>query len=145
MNVIVTDSGFQSDDWQDGFQPWDDTGLMRNDRPAGYAIDMPNTADPKMLVPFFEDAAMIRIAFPNSADGRGFTLARHLRQLGFSGRLRANGHILADQYAMARRCGFDEVEISAELAARQPEAQWLFRANWRAHDYQSRLKGQKTS
>ena len=40
---------------------------------------------------------------------------------------------------MARRSGFDEVEIDEALAARQPEAQWLARADWRAHDYQARL------
>ena len=55
------------------------------------------------------------------------------------GRLRARGHVIADQYAMARRAGFDEVEIDAELAERQPEDQWLFRADWQAHDYQARL------
>ena len=41
---------------------------------------------------------------------------------------------------MARRTGFDDVEIPDELAARQPEAQWKFRADWKAHDYQSRLR-----
>jgi uncharacterized protein (DUF934 family) len=50
--------------------------------------------------------------------------------------------VLADQYAMARRAGFDEVEITAALAARQGQEQWLFRANWQAHDYQARLRGQ---
>jgi uncharacterized protein (DUF934 family) len=60
--------------------------------------------------------------------------------MGFEGRLRARGHVIADQYAMARRSGFDEVEIDDALATRQPEAQWLARANWKAHDYQSRLK-----
>ena len=49
--------------------------------------------------------------------------------------------MLADQYAMARRSGFDEVEIDADLAARQPEDQWLARANWQDHDYQARLRG----
>jgi hypothetical protein len=48
--------------------------------------------------------------------------------------------VIADQYAMARRSGFDEVEISDDLAARQPEAQWLRRANWQAHDYQARMR-----
>ena len=48
---------------------------------------------------------------------------------------------IADQYAMARRSGFDEVEVTAELAKRQPEEQWLFRANlWKEHDYQARLR-----
>ncbi|MEO0764362.1 MAG: DUF934 domain-containing protein, partial [Pseudomonadota bacterium] len=56
------------------------------------------------------------------------------------GRLRAKGHVIADQYAMARRSGFDEVEIADDLARRQPEAHWLARAEWRAHDYQSRLR-----
>ncbi|EKD60550.1 MAG: hypothetical protein ACD_54C00681G0002 [uncultured bacterium] len=41
---------------------------------------------------------------------------------------------------MARRTGFDQVEIPDDLAARQPEAQWTARADWRAHDYQSRLR-----
>ena len=84
---------------------------------------------------------MIRIDFPTYADGRGFTLAAILRRAGFNGRLRAKGHLLADQYAMARRSGFDEVEIDAALAARQPEEQWLRRADWQAHDYQARLRG----
>ena len=79
--------------------------------------------------------------FPGFADGRGFTIARQLRLMGYAGRLRAPGHVIADQYAMARRAGFDEVEIDDDLAARQPEDQWLFRADWRAHDYQARLRG----
>ncbi len=143
MSVIVTDTGFTNDNWTDGFQAWDDTNLTRSHREAGYAIDMANTADPENLIPFFTDAAMIRIAFPNSADGRGFTLARHLRLLGYTGRLRAYGHVLADQYAMARRCGFDEIEISTDMATRQPEQQWLDRADWTQHGYLDRL--QKTA
>jgi hypothetical protein len=53
--------------------------------------------------------------------------------------------VLADQYAMARRSGFDDVEISHELAERQPEPQWLARADWRSHDYQSRLRSPSAS
>lgn len=140
MSVVVNDKGFRTDGWAGGFHAWDDTNLSEWEHVTGYAIDVPNTADPETLVPFFDDAAMMRIAFPSSHDGRGFTIARTLRLLGYRGRLRANGHVLADQYAMARRCGFDEVEISDDLAARQPESQWQARANWREHDYQSRLR-----
>ncbi|MBT6188954.1 MAG: oxidoreductase, partial [Tateyamaria sp.] len=57
----------------------------------------------------------------------------------------AHGHVIADQYAMARRSGFDEVEISQALAARQPQEQWIFRADWQDHDYQSRLRGASNS
>lgn len=134
MSIIVTDTGFSTDHWTDGFAHPD---AAANDLAA---IDLPSDADPEALA-LTPGLQMIRIDFPNFGDGRGFTLARQLRLRGFRGRLRAKGHILSDQYAMARRAGFDEVEIDAELAARQPEPEWLYRADWQAHDYQARLRG----
>jgi uncharacterized protein (DUF934 family) len=83
---------------------------------------------------------LIRGAFSAFSDGRAFTVARRLRVLGYKGHLRAVGPVIADQYPMARRVGFDDVEIPDDLAARQPQGQWTFRANWQAHDYLSRLK-----
>ena len=133
--VIVTDLGFATDDWLEGFVP-----LADLDGSDARGVDLVNTDDPARLSNRLAEIAVIRIAFPAFSDGRGFTLARRLRVMGYTGRLRAQGHVIADQYAMARRCGFDEVEISADLAARQPEDQWQFRADWRAHDYQSRLR-----
>ena len=59
---------------------------------------------------------IIRIDFPTFADGRGFTIAKALRRAGYRGRLRAHGHVLSDQYAMARRSGFDEVEMQITRA-----------------------------
>ena len=136
--ILVRDCGFQEDDWRGDFVPWsgeDDYSAL----PDGTALDVENTAQAEDVVPAFERVALIRIAFPSHLDGRGFSLARHLRLLGYRGQLRASGRVLADQYAMARRSGFDEVEIDLALAQRQPEEQWLFRANWRTHDYQERL------
>ncbi|UWQ97682.1 DUF934 domain-containing protein [Rhodobacteraceae bacterium S2214] len=134
--VIVVDTGFVADDWDCGFRDLDTTPA--NDCPQG--IDLPSDTASTALNGL-TNAAMIRIDFPAPTDGRGFTLAAQLRRLGFKGRLRARGHVLADQYAMARRSGFDEVEIPADLAARQPEDQWLARADWKAHDYQARMRG----
>ena len=136
MSTIITDSGFASDDWAGNFVALDDSAANDSD----YGIDLGPDTSPEALAGLI-NAPMIRIDFPTSADGRGFTLAAMLRRAGFSGRLRAKGHVLADQYAMARRSGFDEVEIDDALAARQPEDQWLRRADWRAHDYQSRMRG----
>lgn len=136
-SVIVTDDGFRPDDWTHGFATPET--LAANS--AAAAVDLGPDADPDRLVPRLAEIDLIRIDFPSFADGRGFTLARRLRRLGFAGRLRAAGHVIADQYAMARRAGFDEVEITADLARRQPEAQWRARAAWHAHDYQSRLRG----
>ena len=135
MTVIVTDKGFGADDWTLGFVPLDDAA---NDVAA---LDVPSDTDPAALIAQLAGVEMVRVDFPSFADGRGFTIARQLRLAGYTGRLRAKGHVISDQYAMARRCGFDEVEISDELAARQPEAEWQFRANWKANDYQARMRG----
>ncbi len=117
-----------------------DTGFHRDViAPGTPALDIAPDTLPNGLGPVPENTHLIRIDFPSFADGRGFTLARHLRRLGYTGRLRATGQLIADQYAMARRAGFDEVEISDQLAQRQPWPHWQARANWRDHDYQSRL------
>lgn len=125
MSVIVTDEGFAASD-------------SAASLPEAEVLTLPSDTNPWEVD--FSAAKMVRVEFPSFADGRGFTIGLVLRQRGFSGRLRAAGHVISDQYAMARRQGFDEVEISDELAARQPEEQWKFRANWQANDYQSRLR-----
>ena len=137
-NVLVRDTGFHDDDRSGDFIPWSGATNLST-LTDGAALDVENAAPAEDIVSLFERIALIRIAFPSHMDGRGFSLARHLRLLGYRGRLRAAGRILADQYAMARRSGFDEVEIDPALAARQPEEQWLFRADWKSHDYQERL------
>ncbi len=136
MSVIVTDTGFAPEDWQGGFA----TLAEADETVPGTALDLVNTDDPTRLSNRLGEIGLIRITFPAFNDGRGFTLARRLRTMGFTGRLRAAGPVIADQYAMFRRTGFDEVEIPDEIAARQPWEQWRARAGWRAHDYQSRLR-----
>jgi uncharacterized protein (DUF934 family) len=137
MSVIVTDEGFGADDWSHPFTP---LAELADSGEAVVAVDLGPADDVGRLSNRLSGIDLIRVAFPAFNDGRGFTLARRLRLMGYQGRLRAAGHVIADQYAMARRAGFDEVEISDDLAARQPEAQWLRRADWRAHDYQRRLR-----
>ena len=134
MSVIVTDQGFSSEHPIAAYVTLEALPYHEG------AIDLANTDDPEMLAPYLADLRLIRIAFPSFTDGRGLTLARRLRMMGFAGTLRAKGPVLADQYAMVRRVGFDEVEIPDDLAARQPQDQWLYRADWTALDYQSRLR-----
>ena len=130
MSIIVTDSGFRS--------PYIEASPTIHN--PGATIDLPSDFDPVQITPEVLQARGIRIELPSFADGRGFTLATLLRRRGYVGHLQAFGHVLADQYAMARRSGFDDVQISDELATRQSEAQWQYRADWRAHDYQTRLR-----
>jgi uncharacterized protein (DUF934 family) len=67
---------------------------------------------------------VIAIEFPKFNDGRGFTIARHLREhLGYKGEIRAVGHVLPDQYDFLTRTGFTTVaasdaRLNAFLAAR---------------------------
>lgn len=135
MTVIVSDTGFAPEDFNAPITPLAEAGAQTT------ALDLAVNTNPADLADRLDGVTMIRVDFPGSADGRGFSIARQLRLMGYDGRLRARGHVIADQYAMARRSGFDEVEISDALAKRQPEDQWIFRADWKAHDYQARLRG----
>lgn len=137
MSVLVTDNGFATDDWDGDIVQWDQI----SDGHLPTALDLSSDAEPQDISQMLGGLSLIRVDFPSFADGRGFTIAAQLRRMGYQGRLRAKGHVISDQFAMARRSGFDEVEISDDLAARQPEDQWLRRANWRAHDYQARMRG----
>ncbi len=101
-------------------------GVRRTDEGSKklLGIHIPNTTLPASLTPHFNKLALISINFPSFADGRGFSIARSIRNAGFKGELRAFGSLIADQYAYALSCGFNTIEIPEELAARQPEAQW---------------------
>jgi len=87
-------------------------------------VDIANNTDIDRLAPLFDRLALIAIAFPACSDGRGFSLAKRLRQAGFKGRLRAVGPLIPDQGPYAFACGFDEIELPEASAARQTEAQW---------------------
>jgi len=51
---------------------------------------------------------LIAIDFPVFMDGRGFSLARLLRErYGYQGEIRAIGHIIRDQLCYLKRCGFN--------------------------------------
>ena len=57
-------------------------------------------------------AALVAIEFPTFADGRGYSLARLLRERhDYTGELRAVGDILIDQLTYLLRCGFDTLEV----------------------------------
>jgi uncharacterized protein (DUF934 family) len=56
--------------------------------------------------------AVIAIRFERFSDGRGFTVARHLREAHrYEGAILAVGHLIPDQATYLRRCGVSHVEI----------------------------------
>ena len=69
-------------------------------------VVLPPDADLALIEPQMARFAVISIEFPKFRDGRGFTLARTLRQRGYQGDLRAEGHFLPDQFLSLLACGF---------------------------------------
>ncbi len=63
---------------------------------------------------------LFALEFPAFTDGRAYSHARLLRErYGYSGEIRAVGHVLRDQLIFMRRCGFDAFEVprSGDAAA----------------------------
>ena len=136
---LIKGGRFVADDWlrpaTDGSNPVAAKLLLPLDRlmaegaalaEAGHTlgVEVSNDTDLALLHPWMQRLQLVAVAFPKSSDGRGFSMAARLRRHGYRGELRASGHLIADQYALAKGCGFDSVEISDEQAARQPEAHW---------------------
>ncbi|MGB2259732.1 MAG: DUF934 domain-containing protein [Porticoccaceae bacterium] len=61
-------------------------------------------------------APVIAVNFPKFVDGRGFSVARLLRdRFGFKGELRAVGQIIRDQLFLLQRCGFNAFQFDSEI------------------------------
>ena len=73
--------------------------LEPNDEPAAVADDLAHLS-------------LIAIHFPKFTDGRGYSIARLLRERhGYRGTLRAVGEVLHDQLFYMLRCGFDSFAL----------------------------------
>ncbi|MBL4806135.1 MAG: DUF934 domain-containing protein [Rhodobacteraceae bacterium] len=134
MTQVIRDEGFYDDDLVDG-----DFVELQDLAGENQLLTLPNDTEATDVAPHFAKISTIRIPFASFSDGRGFGLARQLRQLGFTGRLRASGHLISDQYFHARRCGFDEIEITEKQSQRQTQPMWVAQSNWDKETYQDRL------
>jgi uncharacterized protein (DUF934 family) len=140
--IIVTDKGFGADEWQGlPVTELDNSGQLNTSKAdlKKTIIMLKNDDSLGHLIPHLKACQRISVDFPASSDGRGFSIARLLRLYGYTGRLRASGIVLADQYRHARQSGFDEVAISTELATRMPEAHWLEQSPRLSMSYQDRI------
>ena len=69
---------------------------------------------------------VIAIKFPKFADGRGFSVARLLRErYTYKGEIRAIGEIIRDQLYLLRRCGFNAFEFGAQVNLAEASASLL--------------------
>lgn len=107
-------------------------------------VHLPNDTDPQRLRPYFGQLALISIEFPAFADGRGFSLGHRLRALGYKGRLRATGHVIADQFAYLLACGFDELSLRDDVAERQSVEHYLASLRRISAGYQRGIPGRQS-
>ncbi len=84
--------------------------------PAGAAVEVPGDGDLDGLYETLTTAATIVVVLPSFVDGRAFSHARKLRDLGFDGALLATGDVLADQWQFLKRCGFSGL-LDSSLAS----------------------------
>ena len=72
-------------------------------------------ADPQALAADIGSLPLIAVDFPQFTDGRGYSIARLLRErYGFAGELRAIGEVLRDQLFYLRQCGFNAFAVRSE-------------------------------
>ena len=98
-------------------QLWSENRDQQTDK-IGVWLDSDDTVE--ALEGQCEHLPIIAINFPTFADGRGYSLARQLRdKLGFSGELRAIGDVLKDQLFYYQRSGFSSFMIREDRPAEQ--------------------------
>jgi uncharacterized protein (DUF934 family) len=74
--------------------------------------------DPAALVADIDRLPLVALDFPQFTDGRGYSLARLLRdRYGYRGELRAVGDVLPDQLFALAECGFDAFALRADRVA----------------------------
>ena len=70
------------------------------------------TDDPAAFAERIGGHAIVAINFPKFSDGRGFSIARLLRErYGYKGELRAVGEVGRDHLHAMEQCGFDAFEL----------------------------------
>jgi uncharacterized protein (DUF934 family) len=91
--------------------------VQRGGYGARVGVLLENTDDPRALAGDFDQLALIAVRFPKFTDGRGYSIARLVRRLGWQGELRAVGDVLRDQLFYMSRCGFDAFQLRDDQEA----------------------------
>jgi uncharacterized protein (DUF934 family) len=75
---------------------------------AGEVIRLEPQDDPAAVAARLPNVSRVEINFPKFGDGRGFSIARLLRErYGYKGELRAVGEVARDHLYYMEKCGFD--------------------------------------
>ena len=85
------------------------------DRTGGTGVWLDSSEEPGSIAEDLPLFAVVAVNFPQFTDGRGYSMARLLRErYGYRGELRAIGDVLRDQLLYLSRCGFDAFALRAD-------------------------------
>ena len=132
-DVITSDGSIRQDDWVVVRRPADGESLDVPEQPALIPADLwlagkehfegrddigvwlDSHDEPETLAGVVNELPVIAVNFPKFSDGRGYSIARLLRErLSYRNELRAVGDVLLDQLQFMKRCGFDTYVLRAD-------------------------------
>ncbi len=132
-DVITADGSVRQDNWIVVPRPADGESLDMPEQPALIPADLwlagkehfddrddigvwlDSHEEPEMLAGVVNELPVIAVNFPKFSDGRGYSIARLLRErLNYRHELRAVGDVLLDQLQFMKRCGFDTYVLRAD-------------------------------
>jgi uncharacterized protein (DUF934 family) len=83
-------------------------------------VQLESHTEPGQIREGLEHLDLIAVYFPVFSDGRGYSLARLLRErYHFEGELRAIGDVLQDQLFFLQRCGFNSFSLREDQDPRE--------------------------
>ncbi|PXX91926.1 oxidoreductase [Marinobacter vulgaris] len=125
-DLITSDGSIRHDEWVVVPRPADGESLDVPHQPALIPADLwlagkehfedrddigvwlDSHEEPEILAGVANELPVIAVNFPKFSDGRGYSIARILRErLHYRHELRAVGDVLLDQLQFMKRCGFD--------------------------------------
>ncbi len=110
--LVEEDDGLDEGDCILPFSRWLAEREQLKSHPGRIAVWIDGSVDLECLVPHLEELELIAIHFPSFRDGRGYSLARLLRERhGYRGELRAVGDVLRDQLYPMQRCGINSFAL----------------------------------
>ena len=107
------------------------------EQPDAASVRIEAGDDVRRLAPHLDRVRLVEVDFPRFRDGRGFSSARVLREMGYAGEIKATGDVLVDLVYFMRRCGFDSFAPDRPLDPADAEAAL---ARWE-HVYQPAADG----
>lgn len=133
-DVLAVDGSLRNDNWAVVARPEEGESLvLPEQQPALIPVDLwleneqqfagredvgvwfDSHDEPEMLDGKVNELPLIAVNFPRFVDGRGYSIARLLRErFGYQGELRAIGDVLLDQLQFMKRCGFDSFLLRAD-------------------------------